>query len=80
MSLAILWGVLLSVLAVLLEELHFNWYKKWYYTVTLILFAVLENIGYRQLSVLWRMKGFYDYLRGRNEWGDMPRKGFQKAN
>jgi hypothetical protein len=38
--------------------------------------ALLENLGYRQLTVLWRLQGLVKYLRGRREWGAMERRGF----
>lgn len=79
LALAILWGMLLSVSAVLFEELNFKWYRKWYYIAVLIIFAIFENLGYRQLTVLWRIYGFYDFLRKKQAWGAMPRKGFQSV-
>ena len=42
----------------------------------LLSFGVLENFGYRQLTVLWRIKAFWDYMRGKKGWGTMTRTGF----
>ena len=42
----------------------------------LLLWAVVENLGYRQLTVYWRLRGLVRYLRGRSDWGAMTRKGF----
>jgi hypothetical protein len=40
----------------------------------LFLVAVLENFGYRQLTLFWRIKGLIGWLRGKvPEWGDMKR-------
>jgi len=36
----------------------------------------LENLGYRQLTVYWRLRGIVAFLRGRTEWGSMNRQGF----
>jgi hypothetical protein len=36
----------------------------------------MENLGYRQLTVYWRLRGFWNFLRGRKDWGKMERKGF----
>ncbi len=79
LALALLWGVFLSLLAVLFEDLNFHWYNKWYNVATLILFAFLENIFYRPLHTFWRLTGLVDYLRGKKGWGIMERKGFQTA-
>ena len=43
---------------------------------TLLLFAVFENIGYRQLTIRWRFKGLFDYLRGKKSWEKFERIGF----
>ncbi|MDQ3430914.1 MAG: hypothetical protein M3467_01585 [Actinomycetota bacterium] len=38
--------------------------------------AVAENLGYRQLTTLWRLRGLLSYARGSREWGTMTRQGF----
>ncbi|MFA5105175.1 MAG: glycosyltransferase [Candidatus Margulisiibacteriota bacterium] len=75
--LAILWGTLLSMLAVLYEDLNFRWYKKWYQVLFLIFFAIIENVSYRQITVFWRIQGLIAYLRGEKSWGSLQRKGFR---
>lgn len=42
----------------------------------LLLYAVLENFGYRQLTVWWRIRGTIDYFRGKQGWDKFERKGF----
>jgi hypothetical protein len=42
--------------------------------------ALVEGIGYRQLTVLWRVNGLWNALRGRSEWGVMPRSGFRGSD
>ena len=40
----------------------------------------IENLGYRQLTDLWRGVAFWDLLRGKKRsWGEMQRRGFQTA-
>lgn len=43
----------------------------------LIAFAVLVNWGYRQLTLVWRMRSI---LPGDNTWGEMPRAGFKTVS
>jgi cellulose synthase/poly-beta-1,6-N-acetylglucosamine synthase-like glycosyltransferase len=43
----------------------------------LLLYAVLENFGYRQLTVWWRIRGTVDYFRGKHGWDKFERKGFE---
>jgi len=73
---AIIYGMLFSVGAVLLEEISFHRYPRARDLFRLMVYAVLENFGYRQLTVLWRIKGLFDYFRGVTTWGAMQRKGF----
>lgn len=43
---------------------------------TLLVAAVAENILYRQILLYWRLKGTWDFLRGRQGWDKFARKGF----
>jgi hypothetical protein len=45
----------------------------------LLIGAVLENFGFRQLTVWWRVRAFWEYLRGDLSWGAMERKGVGAA-
>jgi hypothetical protein len=39
--------------------------------------SVLENLGYRQLTAWWRLRGLVQALAGRKQvWGTMTRQGF----
>ncbi len=75
---ALFYGVMFSVGAVLLEEISFQRYPKPGDLALLLSFGVLENFGYRQLTAWWRVKAFLDYFRGKKAWGKMERKGFSR--
>jgi hypothetical protein len=67
-------GLMLSTSALLLEELSFHVYPRTRDLIRLFLVAVIENFGYRQLTVFWRLQGLFGWLRGRMpEWGEMKR-------
>ena len=73
---AIGFGMLLSVSALLLETLSFRVYSRRSDMVRLFLAAIIENLGYRQLNTLWRCQGLWQWARGRrHEWGAMRRVG-----
>lgn len=72
-------GVILSVATLALEEWSFRRYAGLGARLRLLLWAVLENIGYRQLTVVWRLRGLVKFLRGRRDWGTMERRGFGPA-
>ncbi|MCO4769260.1 MAG: glycosyltransferase family 2 protein [Deltaproteobacteria bacterium] len=38
--------------------------------------ALVENVGYRQVLLYWRLRGTWDWLRGRQAWDKFARKGF----
>lgn len=73
---AIVYGTLNSIAAVLLEELSFRRYPRFRDLSMLALVGVLENFGYRQLTTWWRVRGIIDFLRGKQAWGAMTRRGF----
>lgn len=75
-ALTLLYGLLLSLSSVSLEEYSFHRYSKYKDLLILVLFSFLENFGYRQLNLIWRLKGTFDFLRGKKQWGQMTRKGF----
>jgi cellulose synthase/poly-beta-1,6-N-acetylglucosamine synthase-like glycosyltransferase len=67
-------GVMLSTSALVLEELSFHVYPRMRDLFRLFFIAIIENFGYRQLTVLWRLQGLYGWLRGKKpEWGEMKR-------
>jgi cellulose synthase/poly-beta-1,6-N-acetylglucosamine synthase-like glycosyltransferase len=79
LTIAILLGVILSTSAVILEELSFRKYPKTTDLLKLVAAGFLENLGYHQLTLWWRVKGCWDFIRGSTAWGKMERKGFTKA-
>jgi hypothetical protein len=44
-----------------------------------VAYAVLENVGYRQLNDLWRAIAFVDLARRRQTWGEQRRRGIGRA-
>jgi cellulose synthase/poly-beta-1,6-N-acetylglucosamine synthase-like glycosyltransferase len=69
-------GFLLSVSALLLEEMSFHLYPRFAQMGLLVVVAFAENLGYRQLVAVWRLIGLVRWMRGtRASWGTMTRKG-----
>ncbi|WP_329791432.1 glycosyltransferase [Lentzea sp. DG1S-22] len=74
------YGVALSLVALVVEEYSFHRYRGWRDLAVALAVAVVENIGYRQLTAVWRLRGLVDVLRGgKAEWGRMTRVGFASA-
>jgi cellulose synthase/poly-beta-1,6-N-acetylglucosamine synthase-like glycosyltransferase len=71
------WGILLSVASLALEEFSYHRYRRWRDLAIAIAAAILENIGYRQLHAVWRLRGLADSLSDKEgAWGTMTRTGF----
>jgi cellulose synthase/poly-beta-1,6-N-acetylglucosamine synthase-like glycosyltransferase len=69
-------GLLLSISALVIEELSFRRYRKPRELVRLLAYAVLENFGYHQIHDVWRGLGYIDIMRGTKGWGVQQRRGF----
>ena len=74
-------GILLSVSALLLEELSFHVYRKPRQLFALLGIVVLENFGYRQLTTFYRLIGLWRWAIGsKANWGTMTRAGNCQSN
>lgn len=79
LAVSILFGILLSMSSVLLEEFTTRRYPSGADLARLFWASILENFGFRQLLTVWRAQGLIDGLRGKKGWGAMQRKGFQSS-
>ena len=73
--LGFVYGGFLSVGAVLLEELTYRRYPRLRDLLTLLTFAVLENLGYRQLVLYYRFQGTMKFLAGSRRWEKVAHVG-----
>ncbi|MGF7058963.1 glycosyltransferase family 2 protein [Brassicibacter mesophilus] len=73
---AVLYGIFISLGSILLEEYSFRRYENISDFLKLVLYSVLENFGYRQLTSWWRFKAFFGYKYKKNKWGSINRKKF----
>ena len=78
LAVSLLLGVLLSVSALALEEFSFRRHSRNREAARLLVFAVLENIGYRQITDFFRLLAFADLARGQRQWGEMRRRGLNR--
>lgn len=74
----ILAGLLISVSSLLIAEKDVK-YLRYRDIAVLIVYAVLENFGPRQMFSLWRVGGFISMLKNSQGWGKLERKGFTAA-
>lgn len=76
--LAFLYGIFLSVGAILIEEITYRRYPKWSSVLKLMFYAILENFGYRQLNAWWRVQALFQLFFGENGWGKITRRRFAR--
>ena len=75
LALAVLYGLLLTLGGIALEDASVSPRATWMDLRRVLLFALGESLGYRQLMILWRLEGVWQLIR-KAEWGAMERKGF----
>jgi cellulose synthase/poly-beta-1,6-N-acetylglucosamine synthase-like glycosyltransferase len=81
MALAISLGILLSVSALLLEEISCHTYRRPGNLFALICMAIVENFGYHQLVLVWRLQGLYQWATAAPaKWGKMKRSASLRAD
>ena len=66
-------GVVNSLLAILLDE-SFGYYDRPTDIARLVVMALVENLGYRQRTVFWRIRALFGG-KATKTWGNMERKG-----
>lgn len=72
--------LLLTLASIWLEQLTFRVYPDVREYLRLLLLAVVEPFGYRQLTTWWRLRAFVGFLKDVGGWGAMVRTGFESAS
>ena len=73
---AVLYGIILSTGALLMEENTFRKYPKISQIAKLYLYAILDNLGYRQLNTIFKVQATFGYRKNKSSWGSIKRRGF----
>lgn len=66
-------GLINSLIALLLDE-SYGYFNSLKDTLRLIVMALIENLGMRQITVVWRIRAIFGG-KGTHVWGNMDRKG-----
>lgn len=80
LAVSMLYGWILSLGALIIEEITFKKYKSLKDYFKLFIGVLLEQFGYHQINLYWRLKGMWNYCLGKKSWGEMTRSGFKKAS
>jgi cellulose synthase/poly-beta-1,6-N-acetylglucosamine synthase-like glycosyltransferase len=76
---AYLFGLFFSLIAIFINEISYNYYKRYKEILKLILYAMLDPIWFRPFTVYWRIKAFLGYTKGRRSWGTIKRETFLES-
>jgi cellulose synthase/poly-beta-1,6-N-acetylglucosamine synthase-like glycosyltransferase len=71
-------ATVISIGSVLQEELTYKRYNDWKDVARLVSHCFLEHFPYRQLHMIWRVQGLWQYLRGDMAWRPLERKGLSQ--
>lgn len=72
-------ATMISIGAVLQEEITYKRYNDWQDVARLVTYCFLEHFPYRQIHMVWRLQGLWQYLRGDVVWKPLKRKGLASA-
>ena len=73
--LSLVYGSFLSVGSVLLEELTYRRYPGFRDLIILLGYAVIENLGYRQVVLYYRVQGVFKFVAGFRQWEKVTHVG-----
>jgi len=73
-------ATVISIGSVLQEEITYKRYNDWQDVVRLVSYCFFEHFPYRQMHMLWRLQGIWQYLRCDTAWASPKRKGLQSAS
>ena len=72
-------ATVISVGSVLQEEITYKRYNNWQDVVRLVSYCFFEHFPYRQMHMVWRLQGLWQYSRGDFAWKPLKRKGIQSV-
>ena len=76
---AVLYGTILSVGALLLEENTFRKYPDLRQLLRLFFYSFVDNFGYRQINTVYKVEAMFGFRKNKSRWGELKRKGFSNT-
>jgi cellulose synthase/poly-beta-1,6-N-acetylglucosamine synthase-like glycosyltransferase len=79
LSVAVLYGVIVSLIAVYIEGIAYEHYPRLPALLKLSFYSFLDNLGYRQINTWWRTRAYVTYHTRRRRWGEVGRSGYSRT-
>jgi cellulose synthase/poly-beta-1,6-N-acetylglucosamine synthase-like glycosyltransferase len=73
-------ATVISIGSVLQEEFTYKRYNDWKDVARLVTYCFAEHFPYRQLHMIWRLQGLWQYLRGDMTWKPLKRQGINPSS
>ena len=74
-------AIMISTLAVLWDQLTFQYYKTWTDVAKIASMVFVEMILYHPLIVIFALRGYFFHIFNRkHSWGNMQRRGFKPSS
>jgi hypothetical protein len=65
---SVLFGITVTLLTILMNDIAMRQYVRGHDLALLVVVAILENVGYRQMNSLWGCLGTVQALTGKDGW------------
>jgi hypothetical protein len=78
LALTFVFGIFISAGALILEEISLHRIPRARDLLLLMGMILIENFGYRQINNVWRVIGWWEFLRKKRSWGEMTRTGLSE--
>ena len=78
--LSFVFGILLSIGSILLEEYTFKRYSSVKQVLNLLLYALIDNLGFRHLNNIYKIEGLLTYRKNKHNWGKIKRRNLNENN
>ncbi|MCB2081573.1 MAG: glycosyltransferase family 2 protein [Hyphomicrobiales bacterium] len=73
-------GIFISTMSLAMEEISLKRFSHARGLLILGFVAIIENFGYRQYNNIWRIIGWWRFLRKKQSWGEMKRVGIKNTS
>ncbi|WP_139492850.1 glycosyltransferase family 2 protein [Brevibacillus dissolubilis] len=74
---SLIYGLILSLGALLLEEQNFRRYSRFSEILMLFIYSIVENFYFRPLNSWWKTVATFQVRKKKHAWGEMKRQTFQ---
>lgn len=79
LALTFFFGVFVSARSLILEEVTLHPIARAKDLLKMMFIILIENFGYRQFNNIWRVRGWWEFMRKKKRWGEMTRSGLGQS-